>query len=219
MKAVATLREVGIIPIIRASSADAVVPVAEALLQAGLPICEITLTVPNAIDAIGAVAKRFSGKLLLGAGTVTDAGMCERAVGAGAEFIVTPCIVPEVIEAAHRADVAVLPGALTPGEVFEAFRAGGDMVKVFPVQAVGGAAYLRALRGPFPDIPLVPTGGVTLETIAELFQAGAAAVGVGTELISQDALARRDYAAIGALATQFLAAARQARAGRGKPKP
>lgn len=219
MKAVATLREVGIIPIIRASSADAVVPVAEALLQAGLPICEITLTVPNAIDAIGAVAKRFSGKLLLGAGTVTDAGMCERAAGAGAEFIVTPCIVPEVIEAAHRADVAVLPGALTPGEVFEAFRAGGDMVKVFPVQAVGGAAYLRALRGPFPDIPLVPTGGVTLETIAELFQAGAAAVGVGTELISQDALARRDYAAIGALATQFLAAARQARAGRGKPKP
>jgi 2-dehydro-3-deoxyphosphogluconate aldolase/(4S)-4-hydroxy-2-oxoglutarate aldolase len=219
LKAVATLREVGIIPIIRASSADAVVPVAEALLQAGLPICEITLTVPNAIDAIGAVAKRFSGKLLLGAGTVTDAGMCERAAGAGAEFIVTPCIVPEVIEAAHRADVAVLPGALTPGEVFEAFRAGGDMVKVFPVQAVGGAAYLRALRGPFPDIPLVPTGGVTLETIAELFQAGAAAVGVGTELISQDALARRDYAAIGALATQFLAAARQARAGRGRPKP
>jgi len=213
LKTVATLREVGIIPIIRASSADAVVPVAEALLDAGLPICEITLTIPNAIDAIGAVAKRFSGKLLLGAGTVTDAGMCKRAVDAGAEFIVTPCIVPEVIEAAHRAGVAVLPGALTPGEVFEAFRLGGDMVKVFPAQSVGGAAYLRALRGPFPDIPLVPTGGVTLENLAELFQAGAAAVGVGTELISKDALARRDYAAIGALAKQFLAAARQARAG------
>ena len=213
MKTVATLREVGIIPIIRASSADAVVPVAEALLHAGLPICEITLTIPNAIDAIGAVAKRFSGKLLLGAGTVTDAGMCKRAVDAGAEFIVTPCLVAEVIEAAHRADVAVLPGALTPGEVFEAFRLGGDMVKVFPAQSVGGAAYLRALRGPFPDIPLVPTGGVTLENLAELFQAGAAAVGVGTELISKDALARRDYAAIGALAKQFLAAARQARAG------
>ena len=214
MKAVATLREVGIIPIIRASSADAVVPVAEALLQAGLPICEITLTIPNAIEAIGAVAKRFSGKLLLGAGTVTDAWMCKRAVNAGAEFIVTPCLVPEVrevIQAAHRADVAVLPGALTPGEVFEAFRLGGDMVKVFPVQSVGSAAYLRALRGPFPDIPLVPTGGVTLENLAELFQAGAAAVGVGTELISKDALARRDYAAIGALAKQFLAAARQAR--------
>ena len=216
MKAVATLREVGIIPIIRASSADAVVPVTEALLQAGLPICEITLTIPNAIDAIGAVTKRFPGQVLVGAGTVTDAETARRAADAGAQFIVTPCLVPEVravIEAAHRADVAVLPGALTPGEVFEAFRLGGDMVKVFPVQSVGGAAYLRALRGPFPDIPLVPTGGVTLETIAELFHAGAAAVGVGNELISKDALARRDYAAIGALAKQFLAAARQARAG------
>ncbi len=211
MKAVATLREVGIIPVIRASSADVVVPVTEALLQAGLPICEITLTIPNAIDAIGAVAKRFPGQVLVGAGTVTDAETAKRAVDAGAAFIVTPCLVPEVIEAAHRADVAVLSGALTPGEVFEAFRLGSDMVKVFPVGSVGGAAYLRALRGPFPDIPLVPTGGVTLETIAELFQAGAAAVGVGTELISKGALARRDYAAIGALAKHFLAAVRQAR--------
>jgi 2-dehydro-3-deoxyphosphogluconate aldolase / (4S)-4-hydroxy-2-oxoglutarate aldolase len=212
-KSVAKLREVGIIPVIRASSAEAAVAVADALLQAGLTVAEITLTVPNAIDAIGAVAKRFPGKVLVGAGTVTDAEAARRAVDAGAEFIVSPCLVPDVIEAAQRADVAVLPGALTPGEVFAAFRAGGDMVKVFPAQAVGGAAYLRALRGPFPDIPLVPTGGVTLETIAELFQAGAAAVGVGTELISQDALARRDYAAIGALAKQFLAAVRQARTG------
>jgi 2-dehydro-3-deoxyphosphogluconate aldolase/(4S)-4-hydroxy-2-oxoglutarate aldolase len=208
---VARLREVRIIPIIRASSADAVVPVAEALLQAGLPVVEITLTVPNAIDAIGAVAKRFPGKVLVGAGTVTDAATARRAMDAGAEFVVTPCLVPEVIEAARRADVAVLPGALTPTEVFEAFRLGGDMVKVFPVQAVGGAAYLRALRGPFPDIPLVPTGGVTLGNIGEMFKTGAAAVGVGTELISKDALARRDYAAIGALAQEFRAAARQAR--------
>ena len=208
MKAVSTLREIGIIPIIRASSADAVMPVAEALLQAGLPVVEITLTVPNAIDAIGAVAKRFSGKLLVGAGTVTDAEAVRRAVDAGAEFIVSPCLVPAVIEAAHRAGVAVLPGALTPTEVFEAFRSGGDMVKVFPAQSVGGAAYLRALRGPFPDIPLVPTGGVTLDNVGEMFKAGAAAVGVGAELVSQDALARRDYAAIGALAKQFVAAGR-----------
>jgi 2-dehydro-3-deoxyphosphogluconate aldolase/(4S)-4-hydroxy-2-oxoglutarate aldolase len=209
---VSRLREVGIIPIIRAPSADAAVAVAEALLHAGLTVAEITMTVPNAIDAIGAIAKRYPGKVLLGAGTVTDAEMARRAVDAGAEFIVTPCLVPEVIAAAQRADVAVLPGALTPGEVFEAFRAGGDLVKVFPVQSVGGAAYLRALRGPFPDIPLVPTGGVTLDNVAEMFQAGAAVVGVGTELISKDALARRDYAAIAALAKQFLAAARQRRA-------
>jgi len=211
LNAVATLREVGIIPIIRTPSGDAAVAVAESLMHAGLTVAEITLTVPNAIAAIGVVAKRFSGKLLVGAGTVTDAETCKRAVDAGAEFIVSPCLVREVIETAQRADVAVLPGALTPGEVFEAFRSGGDMVKVFPAQSVGGAAYLRALRGPFPDIPLVPTGGVTLENLAELFQAGAAAVGVGTELISQDALARRDYAAIGARAKQFLAALRQAR--------
>jgi 2-dehydro-3-deoxyphosphogluconate aldolase/(4S)-4-hydroxy-2-oxoglutarate aldolase len=209
---VSRLREVGIIPVIRASSADAAVAVAEALLEAGLTVVEITLTVPDAIEAIGAVAKRFPGQVLVGAGTVTQPETARRAVEAGAEFIVTPCLVPEVIEAAHRAGVVVLPGALTPGEVFEAFRLGGDMVKVFPVQSVGGAAYLRALRGPFPIIPLVPTGGVTLANMAELFQAGAAAVGVGTELISKDALARRDYAAIGALAKQFLAAARQARA-------
>jgi len=208
------LRGVGIIPVIRAPSADDAVSVAEALQQAGLPVAEITMTVPNAIDAISAIraiAKRFSIRMVVGAGTVTDAETARRAVAAGAEFIVTPCLVPEVIEAAHSAGVAVLPGALTPGEIFEAHRLGGDMVKVFPVQAVGGAAYLRALRGPFPKIPLVPTGGVTLENIGEMFKAGAAAVGVGSELISKDALDRRDYASIGALAKQFLAAVRRAR--------
>jgi 2-dehydro-3-deoxyphosphogluconate aldolase/(4S)-4-hydroxy-2-oxoglutarate aldolase len=209
---VSTLREVGIIPVIRAPSADAAVAVVAALQEAGLRIAEITMTVPNAIDAIAAVATRFAGRVLVGAGTVTDAETARRAMDAGAEFIVSPCLVPEVIEAAHGADVAVLPGALTPTEVFNAFRLGGDMVKVFPAQSVGGAAYVRALRGPFPDIPLVPTGGVTLENIGEMFKAGAAAVGVGTEMITKDALARRDYAAIGALAARFLAAAQQARA-------
>ena len=204
MKAIATLREVGIIPIIRAGKAVVdVVEVVEVLMNAGLPVAEITLTVPTAIEAIGAVAKRFAGKVLVGAGTVTDAEAARRAIDAGAEFIVTPCLVPEVIEAAHRAKVAVLPGALTPTEVFEAYRLGGDMIKVFPVGSVGGAAYLRALRGPFPDIPLVPTGGVTLENVAEMFQAGAAAVGVGTELIAKGA--------IGARAKRFLAAVRQVR--------
>ncbi|HVF39955.1 MAG TPA: bifunctional 4-hydroxy-2-oxoglutarate aldolase/2-dehydro-3-deoxy-phosphogluconate aldolase, partial [Gemmatimonadaceae bacterium] len=136
---VSTLRGVGIIPVIRAQSADAAVAVAEALLQAGLTVAEITMTVPDAIDAIGAVARRFRGKVLVGAGTVTDAETARRAVDAGAEFIVTPCLVPEVIDAAHRSDVAVLPGALSPSEVFEAFRLGGDMVKIFPAQSVGGA--------------------------------------------------------------------------------
>ena len=209
---ISTLREVGIIPVIRAESADAAVAVVEALMEAGLTVAEITMTVPGAIEAIASVAKRFGDKVLVGAGTVTDAETVGRALDAGASFIVSPCLVPEVIAAARRADVTVMPGAITPTEVFEAFRLGGDMVKVFPAQSVGGAAYIRALRGPFPDIPLVPTGNVTLDSVRELFDAGAAAVGVGSEMISKDALARGDYAAIGALATRFLAAASQARA-------
>jgi 2-dehydro-3-deoxyphosphogluconate aldolase/(4S)-4-hydroxy-2-oxoglutarate aldolase len=211
-KTVATLREVGIIPIIRAASADVAVAVVEAILRAGISVAEITMTVPNALDAMATVAKRFAGKVLLGAGTVTDAETTRRAVDAGAQFVVTPCLVPEVIEAAHRADVAVLPGALTPGEIFEAFRLGGDLIKIFPIQSLGGAAYLRALRGPFPHIPLVPTGGVTLDNIDEMFQARAAAVGVGNQMIPKEALARRDYAEISSLARQFLSAAREARA-------
>lgn len=197
---------------IRAPSADAALAVVEALADAGLTVAEVTMTVPGAIAAIASVAKRFGDKVLVGAGTVTDGETAKRAVDAGAEFIVTPCLVPEVIDAALRADVAVLPGALTPTEVYDAFRKGGAMVKVFPAQNVGGAAYLRALRGPFPEIPLVPTGGVTLDNVREMFEAGAAAVGVGSEMISKDALARRDYAAIGALAARFLAAVRKARA-------
>jgi len=211
-KTVATLREVGIIPIIRAASADVAVAVVEAILRAGISVAEITMTVPNALDAMATVAKRFAGNVLLGAGTVTDAETARRAVDAGAQFVVTPCLVPEVIEAAHRADVAVLPGALTPGEIFEAFRLGGDLIKIFPIQSLGGAAYLRALRGPFPHIPLVPTGGVTLDNIDEMFQARAAAVGVGNQMIPKEALARRDYAEISSLARQFLSAAREARA-------
>jgi 2-dehydro-3-deoxyphosphogluconate aldolase / (4S)-4-hydroxy-2-oxoglutarate aldolase len=210
--AVAVLREVGIIPVIRAESADAALAVVEALASAGLAVAEITMTVPGAIGVIESVAKRFGDRVLVGAGTVTDTGTVIRAVDAGAAFIVSPCLVQEVIDAARRADAAVIPGALTPTEIFEAFRRGGDMVKVFPVQNVGGAAYLRALRAPFPNIPFVPTGGVTLDNVREMFDAGAAAIGVGGELISRDALARRDYASIGALAAKFLAAVRSARA-------
>jgi 2-dehydro-3-deoxyphosphogluconate aldolase / (4S)-4-hydroxy-2-oxoglutarate aldolase len=207
-----TIRDVGIIPVIRADSADAALAVVDALVEAGLAIVEITMTVPGAIDVISSVTQRFGDSVLVGAGTVTDAPTAQRAMDVGAQFIVTPCLVTAVIDAARHAEVAVLPGALTPTEVFEAHRQGGDMVKVFPAQSVGGAAYLRGLRGPFPKIPLVPTGGVNLDTVRELFDAGAAALGVGGELISRDALARRDYAAIGGLAAQFIGAVRAARA-------
>ena len=210
--ALARIREIGIIPVSRAERADVAMDVVDTLVGAGLTIAEITMTVPGAIEAIRSVRKRLGDKVLVGAGTVTDADTVRRAIDAGAQFIVSPCLVPEVIETARHADTAVLPGALTPTEVFQAFRLGGDLVKVFPAQNAGGAAYLRALRGPFPDIPLVPTGGVTLENLREMFDAGAVAVGVGSELISKADLARGDYAAVGALAAKFLAAVKAARA-------
>jgi 2-dehydro-3-deoxyphosphogluconate aldolase/(4S)-4-hydroxy-2-oxoglutarate aldolase len=209
--ALAAIRDVGIIPVIRAPNADAAFAVAEALIGAGLAIAEVTMTVPGAIDVIASIAKRFGDRVLVGAGTITDVEQARRAIGEGAEFIVTPCLIPDVIEATRKANVAMLPGALTPTEVFEAHRLGGDMVKVFPV-GVGGALYIRALRGPFPKIPLVPTGGVTLDNVRDMFDAGATAVGVGSELISRDNIARHDYAAIGRMAQMFLAATRPGRA-------
>jgi 2-dehydro-3-deoxyphosphogluconate aldolase/(4S)-4-hydroxy-2-oxoglutarate aldolase len=208
--ALATIRDIGIIPVIRAQNADAAFAVAEALIGAGLAIAEVTMTVPGAIDVIASIAKRFGDRVLVGAGTVTDVESAKEAIGEGARFIVTPCLIPEVIEATRKKDVAMLPGALTPTEVFKAHELGGDMVKVFPV-GVGGALYIRALRGPFPKIPLVPTGGVTLDNVRDMFDAGAAAVGVGSEMISRDALARHDYAAIGRMASMFLTASRPGR--------
>src|SRR5687768_8859495 len=209
--ALATIRDIGIIPVIRAPNADAAFAVAEALIGAGLAIAEVTMTVPGAIDVIASIAKRFGDHVLVGAGTVTDVESAKRAIGEGARFIVTPCLIPDVISATRKANVAMLPGALTPTEVFEAHKLGGDMVKVFPI-GVGGALYVRALRGPFPKIPLVPTGGVTLDNVRDMFDAGATAVGVGSELISRDAIARHDYAAIGRMAQMFLAATRPGRA-------
>lgn len=211
-RALDTIRALRVIPVIRAETADAAMAVVETIVAAGLTIAEITMTVPDAIPVIARVVKRFGDHVLVGAGTVTDAATARRALDAGACFVVTPCLVPEVIETARRADVAVLPGALTPTEIFEAHALGGDLVKVFPANSVGGAAYLRAVRGPFPAIPLVPTGGVTLENIGDMFAAGAVAVGVGSEMISRDALTRRDYQAIAALAARFVEAARAPRA-------
>ncbi|MGH7677885.1 MAG: bifunctional 4-hydroxy-2-oxoglutarate aldolase/2-dehydro-3-deoxy-phosphogluconate aldolase [Gemmatimonadaceae bacterium] len=208
--ALETIRRIGIVPVIRAQTADAAFAVAEALIGAGLAIAEVTMTVPGALDVITSISRRFGDRVLVGAGTVTDVTTAKRAIDLGAQFIVTPCLVPEVIEATLKKDVAILPGALTPTEVFTAHRLGGDMVKVFPV-GVGGAPYVRALRGPFPTIPLVPTGGITLDNVRDMFDAGAAAVGVGSELISRDALARQDYAAIGRMAQMFLAASHPGR--------
>lgn len=202
----------GLVPVIRAESADAALQVVEALVKGGIRTLEITMTVPDAIGAIRTVAGEFGSEVLLGAGTVTSRQMAASAIDAGAEFLVTPCVVAEVIAVAREHEAAVLPGAMTPTEVFSAWSLGGDIVKVFPASNVGGASYLKALKGPFPDIPLCPTGGVNLETLGEFVKAGAAAVGVGGELVSKAAIEKGDYGRITELATQYVAALKAARA-------
>ena len=201
----------GIVPVIRADSADTAVLIVEALVAGGIRTLEITMTVPDAIGAIRTVAERFGRDVLLGAGTVTSRALAEGSIDAGAEFLVTPCVVPEVIAVARERGVAVLPGAMTPTEVFTAWSAGGDIVKIFPASNVGGASYLKALKGPFPQIPLCPTGGVNLQTIGEFVKAGAAAVGVGGELVSKAAIDAGDYGKITELAKQYVSALSAAR--------
>lgn len=202
----------GLVPVIRADSAAIALRIVEALVEGGIRTLEITMTVPDAMDAIAGVADRFGGAVLLGAGTVTNGELAEGAIDAGAEFLVTPCVVPEVIALAKDRDVAVLPGALTPTEVFTAWSLGGDIIKIFPASNVGGASYLKALKGPFPQIPLCPTGGVNLQTIGDFVKAGASAVGVGGELISKTAIDKGDFAQITTLARQYVAALKAARA-------
>ena len=207
----AALRDGGIVPVIRADSADTALRIVDALVSGGIRTLEITMTVPDAIGAIKAVADRFGSSVLLGAGTVTSRALAEGSLDAGAEFLVTPCVVPDVIAVAKERDVAVLPGAMTPTEVFTAWSAGGDIVKIFPASNVGGASYLKALKGPFPQIPLCPTGGVNLQTIGEFVKAGASAVGVGGELVSKAAIDAGDYGKITELAKQYVAALSAAR--------
>ena len=207
----AALRDGGIVPVIRADSADTALRIVDALIAGGIRTLEITMTVPDAIGAIKAVADRFGSSVLLGAGTVTSRALAEGSLDAGAEFLVTPCVVPDVIAVAKEREVAVLPGAMTPTEVFTAWSSGGDIVKIFPASNVGGASYLKALKGPFPQIPLCPTGGVNLQTIGEFVKAGASAVGVGGELVSKAAIDAGDYGKITELAKQYVSALSAAR--------
>jgi len=209
--ALARIREVGLIPIVRVPSADQAFRAAEAIVSAGIGIAEITMTVPDALPLLERVAKKFGSQVLLGAGTVLDAQTCAAAISAGAEFIVTPALDLGVIEAAKQHARACIPGALTPTEILTAWRAGADMVKVFPCGPAGGPAYIKALIGPLPQIPYVPTGGVTLEATADYMRAGAAAVAVGSEMVNLKALQNGSVDAITATARKFLEAVREGR--------
>jgi 2-dehydro-3-deoxyphosphogluconate aldolase/(4S)-4-hydroxy-2-oxoglutarate aldolase len=212
------IRHVGIIPVIRADAESTAVRIAEALISAGLGVIEITMTVPNATSVMASIAGRLGADVILGAGTITSAAMAGEAVDSGCTFLVTPCMLPKVVTAAKARGVPVICGALTPTEILAAHQAGADLVKVFPAGAVGGPAYVRAIRGPFPHIGLVATGGVGLATVRPYFEAGVVAVGVGSELISREAVAAGAFASIGDLGRQFREEARRARAGQG-PAP
>lgn len=207
------IREIGLVPIVRTpSAADALLAV-EALIEGAIGVAEITMTVPGAIRVMEQVVGKFGDKVLLGAGTILDAETCRAAILAGAEFIVTPALDVRVIEVARRYSKACFPGALTPTEVLGAWQAGADMVKIFPCGPAGGPNYIKALKGPFPHIEMLPTGGVNLETAPEFIKAGASAVAVGGELVNLQLLRAGKTGEIVASARRYVDAIRTARAG------
>ena len=201
---------VGIVPVVRAASATQGMQAAEAVCAGGIPIVEMTMTVPGAINLIAQLATSMS-EVLIGAGTVTDAETAQRCLDAGAEFLVSPGFDLETINLANRRGKLIMAGALTPTEVITAWKAGSDLVKIFPCGTVGGAKYIKALKAPFPHIPMVPTGGVNLTTAPEFIEAGAAALGVGGELVSAKALESGNTGEITDAARRFVSIVRETR--------
>jgi 2-dehydro-3-deoxyphosphogluconate aldolase/(4S)-4-hydroxy-2-oxoglutarate aldolase len=199
----ARIHEIGIIPGIRTASAEDAHFAADTVASGGIPIVEITMTIPGAIDMITYLAKHIPG-VLVGAGTVLDTETARRCLDAGAGFLTAPCLDVSVIEMAKKHNVAMLAGALTPSEIHTAWKAGADFVKVFPCAQVGGDSYIRALKGPFPKIPMVAAGGVNQQTAGNFILAGAAALGIGSELIPRQAIEKRRAEQIRELARRFL---------------
>src|SRR5207248_1712795 len=196
----------------RASSPGEARIAADAVCQGGIPIVEITMTVPGALEVIRELAKNNSSDVLVGAGTVLNREAARRCLDAGAQFLVSPGLNLQTVEFAVREEKLMMAGALTPTEVITAWEAGADFVKVFPCGQVGGAKYIKALKGPLPQVPLVPTGGVNLNTAAEFIEAGAAALGIGGELVQADALRSNKPEVIVENARKFLAIVTKARA-------
>ena len=182
------------------------------MVAGGVTVMEVTMTVPGAIGVIESLRKKYGDQLLLGAGTVLDPRQCSAAIDAGVEFVVSPSLHREVISRTKELGKISIPGALTPTEVVTAWNAGADYVKIFPCSAVGGPSYLKALKAPLPHICLIPTGGVTLDTAAQYLKAGAAALGVGSDLVNAAALAQGKPEIITETARKYLEIIRQERA-------
>jgi 2-dehydro-3-deoxyphosphogluconate aldolase/(4S)-4-hydroxy-2-oxoglutarate aldolase len=204
--------DIGIVPVIRASSAEAAIRAVEAIYKGGIRAAEITMTVPGALRALEQCADQFGDKLVLGAGTVLDPETARACMLAGAQFFVTPSLRVPTIEMVRRYSKVAIPGALTPTEVVTAWESGADIVKIFPCGNVGGPQYIRALRAPFPHIEMIPTGGVNLETAGEFLKAGACAVAVGGELVDSASVAAGRFEVIERRAKEYLDVIAKARA-------
>jgi 2-dehydro-3-deoxyphosphogluconate aldolase/(4S)-4-hydroxy-2-oxoglutarate aldolase len=205
------MTDIGIVPVVRTSSAESAIKSIEAIYRGGVRSAEITMTVPGAIKALEKIADQFGDKIMLGAGTVLDPETARACMLAGAQFFVTPSLNLATIEMAKRYSKVICPGALTPTEVVTAWQAGADVVKIFPASAVGGAKYIKALKGPFPQIQMIPTGGVNLDTAADFLKAGACAVAVGGELVDAKLIKENRYDRIEELAKEYLAVIAKAR--------
>lgn len=207
-----TIELVGLIPVLRAHSATQAHAVVRALIAGGINVVEVTMTVPGAIDLIRELKREYADDLLLGSGTVTTIEQAEATIDAGAEFVVSPSFHPEVVTVTRDCGKVSIPGALTPTEVITAWRAGADYVKIFPCSAMGGASYLKALLAPFPELKLIPTGGVTLQTADSFLRAGARALGVGSDLVNLAAIDARTPEIITETARAYLNVLAQVRA-------
>jgi len=207
-----SILDIGIVPVVRTTSAESAIQAVEAIYQGGIRAAEITMTVPGAIRALEKVADALGDKIVLGAGTVLDAETARIAMLAGAEFFVSPGLKLATIEMARRYSKVVVPGALTPTEVLAAWDAGADIVKIFPCGNLGGAKYIKALKAPYPHIEMIPTGGVNLETAGDFLKAGACAVAVGAELVDARAVKEGRFEVIVEKARQYLAVVAKARA-------
>jgi 2-dehydro-3-deoxyphosphogluconate aldolase / (4S)-4-hydroxy-2-oxoglutarate aldolase len=206
----------GLIPVIRAPSADIAMRAVDAIVAGGIDIVEVTLTVRGALPLVESLARRYDkGEVVIGAGTVVDAETARACILAGAAFVVSPIVDEPTIECCRSYGVPVLPGALTPTEIMRAVRAGADMVKVFPCGALGGASYIRSLLAPLPHLRLVPTGGVSVQNVGDFIRAGASAVGVGADLVNLDKLRDGHAEAIVERARQYAEAIRLAREPKG----
>ena len=192
-------------PVVRAPSADLALLAVEALIEGGIEILEITMTIPRAVEVLAELDKRFGDQILLGAGTILDESTADACIDAGARFIVSPHCDLALLSHCRGLGVATAPGALTPTEILAAWRAGADIVKIFPCEAVGGPSYVKAIKGPFPEIPLMPTGGVGLDNIRTFLSAGATAVGVGGNLVDIKLLQRNGREALVERARAFRA--------------